>query len=413
MKYMISRFQKLLLAAVTASAFQMSHASIPAALNAPIADFASETSGVESRYAATTNKLVRQYFADIDALKARYQREGLLDELLAVQNEANRFATALASDPDPFEEIPEMPDDAIAASPEQLHSLQSDYVDNVRKAHDWRKSQIKNSSDKLFKNIETVQKDLTRRGKIDEAIEVRNAAEKLKTALAENRLEAALVELAKNMPKVPSGRQSATGAGGDQSAAPVAPRPRPAIAGQSANWKKWRYVGDKPFSPDLKGLYNPDLVSPIGVKVLEKAGYVYFSATQGPKQGQQIGGTLCDWSGQATEWNVLDPGDLPVKLKVVSETLALDGNRGPQLFVYVIGGEPMVQFMRVELMQRECEIKILRDTTDSTRFAIFWPKAGRSKPFTLQEGKPVKVVFGIALNGARQTCDASIQFLQN
>lgn len=380
----------------------------PSAISAPIAEFSGDIAAVRAKYSATTNRIVRQYAADIEALIAQYQREGLLDELLAAKKEAERFASAMASEADPFEEIPEMPDECIVAKPERLRALQTEYVANVRRAHDWNSDQTKAVADKLMKSMEAIQKNLTRRGQIEAAIEVRNMADKLRAAAAANRLPEEFAALSDTMTKTAHAPHvQRVGADGDAEG-----RARPAATGPVANWKKWRLSAERPFSPDLKALYDADLVSPVSAKVLEKTGYIYFAAQQGPQNGQQIGGTLCDWSGQAVEWIVPDATALPVRIKITSERLAQDGNRGPQLFIYVIGGSPVIQMMRVELMQKECEVKILRDTTDPSRFAIFWPKAARSKPFALEDGKPVKVVIGAALNGARQACDTTVQFLQ-
>lgn len=388
----------------------VAHAAAPTAISSSISEFSNDMAEVRAKFAATTNRLVKQYAADIEALKAQYQREGLLDELLAAKNEADRFALAIGSEADPFEEIPEMPEGSIVDKPERLRMLQTEYVANVRKVHDWNSDQTKALADKLLKGMETVQKNLTRRGQINAAIEVRNIVEKLRAAAAENRLVEELAALSATQVRATSAQQPASAKGVVEGDAPV--RARPVAAGPVANWKKWHLSAERPFSPDLKTLYDSDLMSPVNARVLEKTGYIYFAAQQGPQNGQQIGGTLCDWSGQATEWIVPDSSLLPVRMKITSEKLAQDGNRGPQLFIYVIGGNPVIQVMPVELMQSECEVKILRDTTDPSRFAIFWPKAARSRPFTVEDGKPVKVVIGVALNGSRQACDTTVQFLQ-
>ena len=125
-----------------------------------------------------------------------------------------------------------------------------------------------------------------------------------------------------------------------------------------------------------------------------------------------MNGVFCEWIGQAVEWNIPSPDLLPAKLKITNDRLAQDTSRGPHLFISVIGGDPVVQTLRVELLDKECEVKILRDSTNPNRFALFWPKAGRTRPFSVEDGAPVRLAIGAALNGARQTCGTTVQLLQ-
>lgn len=397
--------------------------ALPQAVLFTISEFATETANIDVRFAATTNRFAKQYVEDLDALRRKYQGEGMLDELLAVKNESERFTAALSGEADPFEEIAEMPEDCIVKSPAPLRNLQLKYVASLRDAFDASRSQSDAATAKLLKRIEAVQKELTRRGKIDSAIEVRSLAERLRKAIEEKRLAEELASIAPApAPSAPAPAAPASSTAGASAGAPSqarevpeaapAPRPRPASMMPGANWKKWQYAGDRPFSPELKDLLSPGISSTVTAKFIDRGGTVFFSAAEGPREGQWVGGVFCEWSGQAAEWNVTSPDHLPAKLKITNDRLAQDSSRGPHLFVSVIGGDPAVQTLRVELLHQECEVKILRDSTNPNRFALFWPKAARTKPFTVEAGKPVRLVIGVALNGARQACSTTVQLLQ-
>jgi len=385
------------IAALVALAFAVcwaAHGAVSQLVTATLADFSADIARAEAKYAATTNRLVRQYAADTAALRNKYQSEGLLDEYLAAKKEADRFTAAITGESDPFEEIPMMPYECIVYRPEQLRSMQMKFLSAVREAGAQLRTQRSASADKLLAQIERVQKELTKKGRIEEAIEVRDTADKVRAAVASGRLQQFVESM---QPRQETG-------GPEQKAAHQRPAAIPP-------WRKWEFVGEKPFSPDLKNVVNLDLITPVVAKNYEKMGKAVFATQRGLQQGQQVSGVICEWVGAAVEWNVPSPDLLPVRMTIKSGTLSPSSNRGPKLFIYVMAGDRIIQSMPVELMQSECEVRIVRDTADTTRFAIFWPGARRSKPFTL-EGGAVRVIIGVAMNGALDACDTTVQFLQ-
>ena len=404
----LTTMKKKLLALACGAAACTASLAVPAEVGGFLSDFLREMKAVDANYSAATNRLPRQYASDLAALQKRYQSEGLLDELLAVKKELSRFQTAIAGEGDPFEDIPEMTEDVLVESPEPLRALQDRYISSRRDIAGRKKSEEDVASEKLLKRLDTVKRDLTRRGKIDEAMEIRAVEERVKTAIEDGTVLARAEAIAGKAEPQPAAEPApATAAPGDSPDASEAQQP--AERKRPANWSKWAYVGERAFSPDLRGLFNPDLHSPVSLRVLEKTGFITFAAERG-LQPQQVGGALCDWSGQAVEWTVSDVANLPVDIKINAKHLAPDMKHGPRLFIYVLGGEPAVARMEVELMQQECLVRILRDTTDPTRFAIFWPKAGRSRPFTMKEGARARVIIGAALSGIREKCDTAVQF---
>lgn len=412
------RVKKRALFAMALTLETVTLAAVPQGVSTSLAGFANEIAANEAQYVAVTNKITRQYSADVEMLKRKFQSEGLLDEYLASKKESERFAAAIAGNPDPFEEIPEMPFDCIVSKPEALRTLQLRYLASIKDARGQKKAQDAALADRLLKRIEAVQKELTRKGQIDEAIETRNIAEKIRAAVMSGKTGEIVARYGIAQPQEGARTPEPTGVTAPQAAPdageqPRARVPRPQLAATAgANWSKWEFAGERPFSPELRDLFHPDLVSPIAARNFEKTGRSVFAAQRGLQQGQQVGGVLCEWSGTALEWNVADPSFLPTKMKITSDKVAPSGNRGPKLFIYVIGGIPQIQQMPVELMQDECEIRIVRDSSDPTHFALYWQKARRREDFSIADGTPVKVVIGVALNGPYQSCDTTVQFLQ-
>ena len=399
-----------LIAAVFLASVAVTAGALPQEMAVHLAEFAREVRGANARFAASTNALPKKYIGDLAAMQKKFQAEGLLDELLAVKSETKRFQSALAAEADPFEEVPEMPEEALVDTPEQLRQLQDKYLESRREIFSQLSADIDTHSEKLLKRIETMKKELTRQNRIEEAMEVKGAEEKLKQAIGDGAIMDYIALLAQQKPDDGQGRAEQKPAepreaevveqGGDRKA-PRPPQP----------WRKWTFMGDRPFSPDLRGLFNPDIQPVVEARVIEKAGKVIFQSTRECRP-QQIGGTLCQWIGAAAIWGVQDVSQLPVDIKISSRKLATMMDKGPQLFIYIFGSSANVpiQWMKVELMQAECVVKILRDTQNPERFTIFWPKAGRSKPFQLAADAKVSVVIGVSLGGTREMCDTIVQF---
>ncbi len=397
----------LFLASVAAGAV-----ALPQEINVHLAEFAREVRSANARFAAATNALPKKYIADLSAMQKKFQSDGLLDELLAVKSELTRFQTALAAEADPFEEVPEMPEEALVDTPEMLRQLQDKYLASRREIFSQLSADIDTHSEKLLKRIESMKKDLTRQNRIEEAMEVKGAEERLKQAIGDGAIMDYIARIAQQQ-RPDAGQDRADQKPADPKAAATPPQPGERKAPRAPQaWQKWTYMGDRPFSPDLRGLFNPDIQPVIEARVVEKVGKIVFQSIRECRP-QQIGGTLCQWVGAAAIWGVSDVSQLPVDIKISSRKLATMIDKGPQLFIYVFGSSSAnvpIQSMKVELMQSECVVKILRDTQNPERFTIFWPKAGRSKPFTLAADAKVTVVIGVSLFGSREICDTTVQF---
>ena len=153
----------------------MSHAQLPAAVAAYGREFAKDVLGAQTAYTAATNRIPAKYARDLEVLQAKFQEAGNLDALLAVKKEIERYRRAKAEEADPFETVPEMPSDVIVAEPAELRQLQERYVESFTEAAADFKKGISESGDRLRAQIKAAETSLTKAGKIEEAIAMRNA----------------------------------------------------------------------------------------------------------------------------------------------------------------------------------------------------------------------------------------------
>lgn len=292
--------------------------------------------------------------------------------------------------------------------------MQDRYLNNKQSIDDGLKSAVEESSDKLLKRIEAIQKNLVIQGKIDEATEVRDIATKVKAAIEDGSITESFT-LGEESPKESDEAsedvesvQEETHDRPQPEVTPVRPTERKTRSGLSP-WRKWKYVGEKPFSPNLEKIFSVDIHSQMSLRVLDKSGISTF-AVDGGAEPQQVGNQFCTWFGRAMIWTA-DPGDdLSVDLKVTSRKITLSRDSGPHLFVYIYHAGSIVSQIRVPIIHHELELRIVRDTTKKGHYALFWPKGGVSRQFDIVGDEKVTLIFGIAVSGTREQCDTTINF---
>ena len=117
------------------------------------------------------------------ALQKKLQDAGDLDGYLAVTKEVKRFAEALKAEPDPFEKIPELPESALVEKPEALRALQDQYLKAHKDKSDVRTKKVEDLARGYVTQMEVVQKDLTIKGRIHEAIAVKKEIERIRKGI--------------------------------------------------------------------------------------------------------------------------------------------------------------------------------------------------------------------------------------
>ncbi len=360
--------------------------------------FAKSVQDRHAKYIAETNGIPQRYLGDLKALQAKFQQAGDLDGLLAVQQEAKRYAAARQAEPDPFEKLPEMTAEDIVATPEELRKLQIQYVESFSNAEKGLNDFFHDGAEKYRAFIEGEQKALTRAGKIDEAIAVRNAGVKLSESIESGALFASILSGAKSVApsENPAGLESAGGTSDVEASPP-------------AGWRSWQFHGAQSFSRDLPRFLSPDIPGEITAQFRKDEGKGVFVGRKS-SQGVQVGSVLCTWIGKAFVWEVANLDDLSANLLISSEKLSKGSETGPHLQLAILVGGKRAAMLNVPLQRKEEIIRIVRDSNNPTRFALFWPYGRLSEKVELPSDANVTVLVGVSLHNPGESCSTVIQF---
>jgi hypothetical protein len=203
---------------------------------------------IGARYRETIQGFPNQYGADLKMLLDRYQKDGDLDGVLAAAQEQKRFAAAMQGERDPFELTPEMPPEAIVAEPPALRQLQEKYVQRFKDAAATRHQEIKDLTGKYLPRIENLQRELTRAGRIRDAVAVKRESDRLNQAMTSGELAQLLAELEGSLP---AATPPATNA--------VSPADEIPVFGAVPNWAKWSFTRVHRFARERTQYDNPDV----------------------------------------------------------------------------------------------------------------------------------------------------------
>lgn len=352
-------------------------------------EFKKVESQLEKKYVSSTNGLPRKYLDGLKSLHKHYQSQGALDELLAVKNEIERFQKACISPVDPFELVPELPPDAVVSTPEALRIGQERYIADRERIENTRLAELDNLSQGLLKRLESIQKKLTQDDRIDEALEIRKLLADSRSAIEGGFISEFAAKLASMSPSAEISTAKANKKCGSAFA-------------------RWVALPDLPFSPNLHSLIHADLQSTVTISPHSIGKGFDFFATSGPDP-QTVASTLCREVGQAKCWRVDSPEDLAVNIKATSYVLSQGRNKGPILYVAIFSGKNPIAMLQTPLTQKEMVVRIIRDPSNPLRYALF-SRGGASKQFELRKEASVNVMVGVALVGARETCDTLIDF---
>ncbi len=378
----------------------------PKEVVAVLSDFAKEMRGVQQRYIVATNRLPQQYILNLQSMEKKYKGDGALDELLAVRGEIKRFKDAFAGELDPFETVPEMPEDAIVEAPDALIELQQKYIEDKENLLAKYEEDSESCAAMLVERIEGFERELTKKDKIEEAMLIRDERLKIQEAIDSGMildyLKSVTLTGGRSKPNNPAVITGGHGsASGDDSGST-----RTSISG----WRRWTLDSKMPFSPDYPKLFSIDIQSPVMIDVVPSLGKFSFQADAGipPKQ---IGASLCTWFGSSALWCVRGGQDLSVNIKVESRKQASDERSGPHFFVYVLSDkDKQLALFRIPLIRNSYDIKIVRDSKDPARYAVWWPAGRMSRPFNIDPAEEVKLAIGVALSNPRESCDVTVRF---
>jgi hypothetical protein len=140
--------------------------------------------GILAKHQTSCTKLAAEYLKALRNLKETVQKQGDLEGLKAVSDEAARF-----------EIRGDMPDNAIATDQPELASLQTKYRDSFSRTSVTTAKTLLELAGQYEKRLVELRKELTQQGKIEEATEVDTEIGRLK---ASDEIAAARFELAED-----------------------------------------------------------------------------------------------------------------------------------------------------------------------------------------------------------------------
>ena len=373
------------------------HGQLPSAVVNYGREFAKDIAGYRAVYAATTNRIPGKYRHDLEVLQAKFQEAGDLDGLLAVKKEVERYRKVKTEDVDPFETVPEMTADVIVAAPEELRKLQEQYVASFTEAATTLKNSISERGEKYRTQIKAAQTALTKAGKIDEAIAVRNEGDRVSKILDSGDISELLgpTDVQPQAPATPS---------------PALPRRDGGKAVQPSA-TKWQLLGTYAFSRDLPRYFAPDVPNELTADY-NPAKAIGTLSGRCSVAAAQVGDVLCSWNGRAFVWDVAGANDLAADIRIKSRTFSSSAKSGPQLEIAVLTKNGIrIKSISVPIMKADETVKIVRNPDNSGRFALFWPHGRKSEQFEIQQGTALKVLIGAVLNNPGETCDLSFQLV--
>ncbi|MBQ6925181.1 MAG: hypothetical protein IJQ73_11115 [Kiritimatiellae bacterium] len=395
-KFCRSTFLAVLAALVFAPALW---GQLPPAVAAYGRDFAKEVLACQAAYTAATNRIPAKYARDLAALQAKFQEAGDLDALLAVKKEIERFKKVKSEETDPFEAVPEMPSDAIVAEPAELRQLQEHYVAGFTEAAAELKKGLAECGERLRGQIKAAQTALTKAGKIEEAIAMRDAGDKVAAFLDSGDISQILGPL-----------EAVSQAGADRAPAASAPAPsaprKPAGKGEPAG--KWRFLATRAFSRDLPRYFAPDVPNEL-IADYNASKSIYTLSGKCTVAAAQVGDVLCSWNGRAFIWSVPSADALATDIRIAAKSLSTGADNGPHLEVAVLGNGVKLKSISVPITRGDEVVRIMRNPASANSFALFWPRAGMSKTFEVQPGMRLNVLIGAVLHNPGETCDLSFQ----
>lgn len=360
-------------------------------------EFAKDIAAYRATYAWTTNRIPQKYVKDLEGLRSKYQEAGDLDGVLAVKKELDRYVNFNKEEADPFETVPEMTADVIVSVPAELRLLQEKYALSFSEANSTLKKNIKDRGEQLKAQILAAQTSLTKAGKIEDAIAVRDEANRVAQIIASGDISVLLEKFA-----------SAVSAEKAPSSVSDDPKPtvRQSVTKPSGN--KWKYLGSSTFSADLPRYFDPDVPNELSGSFNSSKGVGYVSG-KCLSYSAQVGAVLCSWNGKAFLWDVADKNTLPMDIKIKTRTLSPGADRGPRMEIAVLGNGIRIKSISVPLVKNDDVVRIMKDSSNDRRFALFWPKGKISETFEVPDGVRLNVMIGVALHNAGETCDVAFQ----
>ncbi len=361
--------------------------------------FRMRTRELSAQYETAIKALPPQYQRDIQALHDLFRNKGDLDGVLATDRETKRFAAAFEGERDPFELTPEMPPEAIVAAPAELRQLQEQYVARFKEAAALRLREIRDLAGKYLAALQKIQGDLTRAGRIQDAIIVKQESERLQKVIGED----GLVQLAEQMAieLLPGGNGGAA-----ETSASNAPPERVPVYGSVPNWARWKFAGSGRFGRERTQYAHPDLPDELDVTFSDRTGRGRFWG-RCQVGSQQVGVMLSRWFGKALVWQVPDTGTLTATFVLTSREISAGEDHGPCAQLAILANNTLLRAINVNLYERETALRVVKDPK-SERCALLWPRGKITETFELPANSAISVLLGVTVRNPGELCDTTL-----
>ena len=361
--------------------------------------FRMRTRELSAQYESAIKALPPQYQRDIQALHDLFRNKGDLDGVLATDREMKRFAAAFEGERDPFELTPEMPPEAIVAAPAELRQLQEQYVARFKDAAALRLREIRDLAGKYLAALQKIQGDLTRAGRIQDAIIVKQESERLQKGIEED----GLVQLAEQMAieLLPVGNGGAA-----ETSASNAPPAQVPVYGSVPNWARWKFAGSGRFARERTQYAHPDLPDELDVTFSDRTGRGRFWG-RCQVGSQQVGVMLSRWFGKALVWQVPDTGTLTATFVLTSRHISAGEDHGPCAQLAILANNSLLRAINVNLFERDTTLRVVKDAK-SERCALLWPRGKITETFELPTNSAISVLLGVVVRNPGELCDTTL-----
>ena len=376
--------------------------------------FHAELGKLAEEYNAALLPAAEDYVLDLRRIAVRMSEAKDTPGQEAVRKEATRFMKALDDEPDPFETVPELTDDAINKDVEPLRMAQQGYIAKRTVADRLRNEKATALGEKYADALERLETRLA--ADATKSAAVKKEARRVRVALQRKDAASVLFKEAKSKfllvpPKPDVANLKERAEAPAETRAPVGQllltQLPPDIQLQMTkplqydkDWPpeitKWKFEGTGDYSHDFSLYRAHGLPNELGIFASPKTMRAYVNGT---KQAApvNIDGQVVTWMGKAMSWMLTDSRDLICKVTFTTKRPAVNESAGPAACVAVYStGEnnKLIASMSVPLLTEVTELRMLKQSSYN-RLTISWMGAKRRRGFTIPDHSPLRVVVGV------------------